>query len=327
MTESVDAKGKLPAVQFYTKDWREDIGLQSCSLAAQGLWINAMCLMHQATPYGHLMINGRPMTTAQIGRAVGASEKECRHLLDELEHAGVSSVTPDGAIFSRRMVRDNQRREELKEIGRQNGAKGAEHGKKGAEHGAKGGRPRKSETGAETPPSEPGQEPPQNPPSSSPTATPYPIPEKPGGAHPDATTSRAPDAEPEPSKAQPVQGSGTAYGLAALAMRQQGMGDAHPGDPRLRALVDAAVSIEEFQSIAREAVDKAKRFPWALAALANRRAEAAAAPIAAKPAPASTNPDVAATQARLNAEAARAIAKPPAELLARRQARTAGDAS
>jgi uncharacterized protein YdaU (DUF1376 family) len=106
--------------------------------------------------------------------------------------------------------------------------------------------------------------------------TPDPIP-KDKGAQPDATTSRAlpQDAEAETQ--------GTAYGLAAKAMRKQGMSGAHPGDPRLRALVDAQVSLTEFEAAASEAVAKGKGFAWALTALANRRAELAANPIAAAP--------------------------------------------
>ena len=104
------------------------------------------------------------------------------------------------------------------------------------------------------------------------------------GAPPDATTSRArSEADPEPESPGPAPGSGSPYGLAVLAMRQQGMDKANPGDPRLRALVDAGCSVEEFQAAAREAVDKGKGFAWALVALTNRRAEVAANPIAAAP--------------------------------------------
>jgi hypothetical protein len=67
-------------------------------------------------------------------------------------------------------------------------------------------------------------------------------------------------------------------------MRQQGMGDAHPGDQRLRQLVDAGVSVEEFEAVATEAVAKRKPFGWALVALVNRRADAAANPVADAPA-------------------------------------------
>jgi uncharacterized protein YdaU (DUF1376 family) len=99
------------------------------------------------------------------------------------------------------------------------------------------------------------------------------------GAQPGATTSRAPPEEPEPET------QATAYGLAAKAMRQQGMSGAHPGDQRLRALVDAGVTVTEFEAAACEAVEKGKGFPWALTALANRRADVAANPIAAVPIP------------------------------------------
>ena len=113
----------------------------------------------------------------------------------------------------------------------------------------------------------------------------------------DDTASQTPDTSPQTPEIQRAQlsseestpppgrapGSGSPYGLAVLAMRQQGMDKASPGDPRLRALVDAGVSLEEFQAAAREAVDKGKGFAWALVALQNRRAELAAKPIAAAP--------------------------------------------
>lgn len=159
---------KRPSFQFYPADWRKDAALQSCSVAAQGLWINALCIAHECDPYGHLTVNGKPMTAAQIGRLVGISPKEADRLIAELEDAGVLNRTEEGAIYSRRMVRDEQSRETRAEIGRQNGIKGKDFGAMGAQHGAKGGRPKKEENPAETPPPEPGQKPPQNPrPSSS----------------------------------------------------------------------------------------------------------------------------------------------------------------
>ena len=81
---------KRPAFQFYPADWRKDVELQSCSMAAQGLWINVMCLAHECEPYGHLTINGKAMTPAQLGRQVGLSARECETLLDELIDAGVA---------------------------------------------------------------------------------------------------------------------------------------------------------------------------------------------------------------------------------------------
>ena len=138
---------KRPAFQFYPSDWRADTALQSCSLSAQGLWINLIAIAHDCTPYGHLVVNGRPMPSAQIARLVGLSGKECDRLLAELSEAGVTSLSDTGAIYSRRMVRD----EDLRNRRAEGGHAGAQHGVKGAEHGSKGGRPRKR-SGDEQPP-------------------------------------------------------------------------------------------------------------------------------------------------------------------------------
>lgn len=145
---------KRPSFQFYPADWRKDAALQSCSLAAQGLWVNMMCVAHECEPYGHLVINSRPMTGQQIARLVGLSAKDFAALFDELDAAGVASKTDEGAIYSRRMVRD----EDVRAKRAAGGADGAEHGVKGAVHGSKGGRPKKARGVSE---------PPLNPPPSS----------------------------------------------------------------------------------------------------------------------------------------------------------------
>lgn len=149
---------KRPAFQFYPADWRKDAALQSCSLAARGLWIDAICIAHECEPYGHLVVNGRAMSVAQLARLVGVTERECGRLVAELDAAGVLSKLADGTLFSRRMVRDERIREERAA----GGQKGAEFGARGVKHGSKGGRPKKQKGGFETPlPSE------ENPPPSS----------------------------------------------------------------------------------------------------------------------------------------------------------------
>lgn len=138
---------KRPAFQFYPADWRKDVELQSCSMAAQGLWINFMCLAHEGTPYGHLTVNGKGMNPAQLGRQVGLSAKETEQLLAELFDNGVVRKTEEGAYFSKRMVDD----EAVRNARAAGGHAGAEHGAKGAKDGAKGGRPPASKGGSETP--------------------------------------------------------------------------------------------------------------------------------------------------------------------------------
>ena len=126
------------------------MALQSCSIGARGLWIDMMCIAHECEPYGHLTVNGRPMTASQIARHVGVSQRDCERLLRELEDSGVSSSTPEGTIFSRRMVRD----ERTRNLRAEGGKAGSVHGIKGAEHGSKGGRPAKPR-GVFKPPLEP----------------------------------------------------------------------------------------------------------------------------------------------------------------------------
>ena len=80
-----------------------------CSLAARGLWIEMLCLMHEARPHGSLLVNGKPVTAAQLASLVGAGVAEVEGFLAELEEAGVFSRDADGALYSRRMRRDEER--------------------------------------------------------------------------------------------------------------------------------------------------------------------------------------------------------------------------
>jgi hypothetical protein len=112
---------KNPWFKFYPTDWRADQALRLCSLAARGLWVECMALMHEAKPYGHLLVNGRPVTDSQLASLTGAPVDQITALLGELENAGVSSKRSDGVIYSRRMTRDAKRSAEGKRYGKQGG--------------------------------------------------------------------------------------------------------------------------------------------------------------------------------------------------------------
>jgi hypothetical protein len=100
---------KLPAFQFYPGDWLRD-GVSGCSLAAQGLWLRLMLLMHDSERYGYLCNNGSPIPSAQLARRCGCTLAEFEELIAELDSAGVPSRTKDGIIYSRRMSRDAEAR-------------------------------------------------------------------------------------------------------------------------------------------------------------------------------------------------------------------------
>jgi hypothetical protein len=76
-----------------------------CRLSARGLWIEMIALMHEATPYGHLLVSGRSPTDAQLAVLAGTSPDQITELLGELDAAGVFSRTREGVIYSRKMTR------------------------------------------------------------------------------------------------------------------------------------------------------------------------------------------------------------------------------
>lgn len=103
-----------------------------------------------------------------------------------------------------------------------------------------------------------------------------------------AHTREPPDDPARASADPPPEANGhspTAAGLACRAMRQAGLQDTNPGDPRLLALLGQGATLEEFAGIAAEAVQKRRGFAWVLTVLQSRRAEAAAIALAPPPGP------------------------------------------
>jgi hypothetical protein len=93
-----------PWMKFYPRDWRGEQALRAVSLAARGLWIECLCVMHEAKPYGHLVLNGKPVDDDTLARMTGVPVDEVSALMAELREAGVLSVTGKGVVFSRRQV-------------------------------------------------------------------------------------------------------------------------------------------------------------------------------------------------------------------------------
>lgn len=96
----------LPWFKFSPASWRGDQALRAVSLSARGLWIECLCIMHEARPYGHLVLNGTAIDDDTLARMTGVPVDEVRANMAELRKAGVSSVTGKGVVFSRRMTKD-----------------------------------------------------------------------------------------------------------------------------------------------------------------------------------------------------------------------------
>ena len=94
----------------------------SSSLKSRGLWWEMLCFMHEGNPRGFLTTaTGKAITLEQLGRLVGETADEVSILLQELEDNGVFSRTAEGVIYSRRMVRDESKRNKCSEAGKRGG--------------------------------------------------------------------------------------------------------------------------------------------------------------------------------------------------------------
>lgn len=112
---------KLPAFQFYPADWRKDPGIQALSRHDRSVWFDILCIMHESEERGVLLLAGKPIPDDALARMLNLDNQTCNQTVSTLLTYGVASRRDsDGAIYSRRMVRD----EELIKIRREAGKKG-----------------------------------------------------------------------------------------------------------------------------------------------------------------------------------------------------------
>jgi hypothetical protein len=69
-----------------------------------------ICFMHEGNPYGYLKVGEKVILPANLARMCGLTTEEVEGWLTELKEAGVYEVDEEGAIFSRRMIRDENLR-------------------------------------------------------------------------------------------------------------------------------------------------------------------------------------------------------------------------
>jgi hypothetical protein len=103
-----------PFIKFYPRDWDADMQLLGCSLAARALWLHMIRVMSEADPFGFFVGRaGEPIDLTAFSRRICAEPRDVRKLIVELRTGGVFSTDSSDRIFSRRMVREHARREQL----------------------------------------------------------------------------------------------------------------------------------------------------------------------------------------------------------------------
>lgn len=109
-------------VKFCPRDWQGDIELQSCSLAARGLWIELLCVATSATPYGYFSANGKAIKPEILARLTGCTIEEFDKAFSELEKQGVVRFDAGrGCYFSKRLVEDYRKSAEARAHGKKGG--------------------------------------------------------------------------------------------------------------------------------------------------------------------------------------------------------------
>lgn len=106
-------------LKFYPSDWRADPMLRMCSIAARGLWIEMLCLMHESG--GYLRVNGVALNVEQLANLAQIPHRKCTVLVAELQKNGVFSVDENGVFFSRRILKDLANAKRDQENGRLGG--------------------------------------------------------------------------------------------------------------------------------------------------------------------------------------------------------------
>lgn len=114
------ASEKLPYWRVFPGDYAKDLNLRTCSRPARSVWFEMMNLMHDSEERGVLVLCGKPLTDEEIAVAVGGNLSETLNCIHELLDKGVFSRRKNGAIYSRRMVREEERRK----VNQRNGSLG-----------------------------------------------------------------------------------------------------------------------------------------------------------------------------------------------------------
>lgn len=118
---SKNKKKDLPYMPFYVGDWLKCPEVRALPPDYRGLWFDLLCYMWESTERG-IMVNpkGKPYTDNEVIRMVGLDNQNSDIWLTTIIDAEVCHRRPDGAVYSKRMVKD----EEIRQIRRETGAKG-----------------------------------------------------------------------------------------------------------------------------------------------------------------------------------------------------------
>jgi len=111
----------LPWFKFFPGDWIREPKLRRCSLAAQGVWINLICLSYECEEVGVFSTAGQPWPDRDVAAAVGGDIAEILRAIDELIAKRVLERSKGGSLMCPRVVRDEEFRRKCSVAGKKGG--------------------------------------------------------------------------------------------------------------------------------------------------------------------------------------------------------------
>ena len=120
-------KINLPAMPFYVGDWLKCPEVKVLPPDVRGLWFDMICYMWESVERGVMVKpTHHPYSKDEIVRMIGLDCNNSDKWLDILIENGVCAIRDtDGAIYSRRMVRDEDIRQKRSKAGKMGGTKTA----------------------------------------------------------------------------------------------------------------------------------------------------------------------------------------------------------
>ena len=116
-----------PYIPLYVNDFLTDEKLNRCSVAAWGVYIKLMCILHKSENYGSITLRDREKKSGKqienfatiLLPQIGCSFDDLVAALDELTYFGIIQIEGD-TLSQKRMVKDG----ELSKIRAESGSKG-----------------------------------------------------------------------------------------------------------------------------------------------------------------------------------------------------------
>lgn len=112
---------KLPALHFYPGDWWKDSGVQTLDHFHKGIWFELLLMMFDSSERGKLLLNGKPYSSKALAKRLAVEEQQLISCINELCDSGVCHRDDQGTLFNKRMVRDEEIRQNKIKAGSEGG--------------------------------------------------------------------------------------------------------------------------------------------------------------------------------------------------------------